>query len=390
MVSIGNGAKMIDWIELVFYCSCVMIFFAYFGYPLSLFFLLLGRRKATVTEPARPSVSFIITAYNEEERIAQKLHNTLQLIYPEGALQIVVASDGSTDKTNSIVREFADQGVHLLALETRGGKENAQQRAVAMASGEVLVFSDVATILDPGGLKQIVSHFGDDSIGCVSSEDRVLDKEGHVCGEGVYVRYEMWLRRLESRLNSLVGLSGSFFAARKEVCQDFSADMQSDFRTLLNCVRLGYRGICDPLARGYYMSIDDEKKEFERKVRTVLRGLTVFFNNLDLLNILKYGLFSYQYVAHKLLRWLVPLFMVLAFVTNSTLALGGSLFWLVLLAGQLCFYLLAGLGVMSLRLRKNVVVKIPLFFTMANLAILCAWGRYLRGDRLVMWAPSRR
>ena len=130
-------------------------------------------------------------------------------------MQVLVASDGSTDATNAIVRSYADRGVELLDVVYRAGKENAQKEAVQYARGDVIVFSDVATILEPRGLLEIVANFADPSVGCVSSEDRLIGQDGKPSGEGFYVRYEMWLRRLESEVHSLVGLSGSFFAARK-------------------------------------------------------------------------------------------------------------------------------------------------------------------------------
>ena len=215
---------------------------------------------------------------------------------------------------------YQEKGVELHAIPERGGKENAQKEAIKKSRGDILVFTDVATILDPTGVEQIVSNFADPCVGCVSSEDQVIGKDGKPSGEGFYVRYEMWLRRLESRVNSLVGLSGSFFAARKTVCQDLSEDLDSDFRILLTSVKNGLRGVSDPLAIGYYRDISDQKREFERKVRTVLRGLTVFFKNTEYLNVFEYGIFSYQYFCHKLLRWLVPLFLITAFISLVILA----------------------------------------------------------------------
>jgi hypothetical protein len=153
----------------------------------------------------------------------------------------------------------------------------------------------------------------------------------------------MWLRRLESSVNSLVGMSGSFFAARKEVCRDFSGEVQSDFRTLLSSIKQGLRGVTDPLSVGYYLDLSDEKREFDRKVRTVVRGLTVFWRHTGLLNPFRYGLFAYQYFCHKLLRWLVPFFLVLAFVSNALLASSSPLFT-ALFAGQLMFYGIAVFG----------------------------------------------
>ena len=370
-----------------FWLFLFLVFYAYFGYPVSLLLLKAVRRKKVLKGSCGSSVTLIITAFNEEKRIREKLENSLALEYDVGKLQILVASDGSTDDTNEIVQSYADRGVELLEVVNRGGKENAQKEAVGYARGDVIVFSDVATILEPRGLREIVSNFADSSVGCVSSEDRLISQDGKPAGEGFYVKYEMWLRRLESEVNSLVGLSGSFFAARREVCQDFSGDVQSDFRTLLSSMKLGLRGVSDPEAIGSYLDIADEKREFERKVRTVLRGLTVFFKHLEFLNVFKYGLFSYQFFCHKLLRWLVPFFLVGALVSNILLAQSSWLYAL-LLAGQVLFYGIALYGWFTRSL--SGVLKIPMFFLVVNAAIAVAWWQYVTGKRVVLWTPSER
>lgn len=372
--------------ELLFAVSLFMVFHAYFGYPLT---LLLLRRKPATKAPFEPPATLIITACNEERRIRDKLENTLTLDYPRERLQVLVASDGSTDSTNEIVRSYAPHGIELLAFTERRGKESAQKDAVLHATGEVIVFSDVATRINPSGLKEIIANFSDPSIGCVSSADRVIGRDGKPCGEGFYVRYEMWLRDLESQVNSLVGLSGSFFAARNAVCRDFSGDMQSDFRTVLNSMRLGMRGVSDPDAIGYYQDISDSRREFDRKIRTVIRGLTVFFCNLEFLNPFRYGLFSYQYFCHKLLRWLVPLFLFAAFMANAVLSyhsIGYSMIFLF----HLAFYGIALGGWAAKSTPTHALLKIPVYFVTVNAAIFVAWWRYIRGRRMVMWAPSER
>jgi len=374
-------------ILFLFLAALFATFYAYFGYPVSLLCLRAFKRKPVQREEITPHISFIITAFNEEKRIKEKLDNSLKLVYPREKLQIIVASDGSTDGTNNIVNSFARQGVELLEVKNRGGKENAQKEAVARAKGDILVFSDVATMIDPDGLKKIAANFADPSVGCVSSEDKLLDRDGKPSGEGFYVRYEMWLRRLESSVNSLVGLSGSFFAARKEVCRDFSGEVQSDFRTLLSSIKQGLRGVTDPLSVGYYLDLSDEKREFDRKVRTVVRGLTVFWRHTDLLNPFRYGLFAYQYFCHKLLRWLVPFFLVGAFVSNALLASSSPLFT-ALFAGQLMFYGVAVFGWVRQSLKG--ILKIPMFFLVVNTAIVVAWFQYLTGKRVVLWTPSER
>lgn len=376
-------------VEIAFIGSVFLIFFSYFGYPVIL--LLVGRirgrdvNKAMIT----PAVTIIITVHNEEKRIKDKIDNTLNLDYPKDKLHIVIASDGSNDCTNEIVRGYVDRGVQLLDVPDRRGKENAQKDAVKKAQGDIIVFSDVATLIEKEGLMHLVSNFADPTIGCVSSEDRMVGKDGNPSGERFYVRYEMWLRRLESRAHSLVGLSGSLFAARREICDDFSGEMQSDFRTVLNCVNTGLRSVSDPLVIGSYQDTEDEKREWDRKIRTILRGLTVFFHHVQFLNVFKYGFFSFELFCHKLLRWSVPFLLILIFLSNFALASKSLIYFLLLLA-QVLFYSLGTSGLLKKKLGKKPLIKISVYFLTVNMAIIVAWWRYLRGQRIVAWSPTIR
>lgn len=376
--------------ELIFWLSIGLVVYAYFGYPLLLgaFSLLKARtvRKAEIT----PSVTFIITAYNEESRITHKLDNTLKLTYPRDHLEIIVASDCSSDGTDDLAKSYESRGVKLVRAPQRKGKEAAQKLAVQSSGGEILIFSDVATILPEAAIANIVKNFADPTVGCVSSEDRFIGTEGQLSGEGAYVRYEMLLRSLESRVNSLVGLSGSFFAARSAVCKaQWSEDLQSDFNTLLNSMRMGLRGVADSESVGYYKNIKDEKKEFDRKVRTVLRGISVFMKSWALVNPFRYPVFAWQLISHKLCRWLVPFGMIGAVLSNATLAWSDP-FYRLTLALQIAFYAVAVSGLIWKSLARISLVKMPAFFVMVNASILQAWWRYGAGERLVAWEPSRR
>lgn len=375
--------------ECLLWLSVTFVFYAYAGYPLVLLLLSAIRDRAVRTAPLCPRVAFIITAYNEEKRIHDKLTNTLRLDYPRDRMQIVVASDCSTDGTDDIVRSFQTSGVRLIRSDRKGGKEAAQQLAVESTDGEILVFSDTATILEPQAVSAIVKNFADESVGCVSSVDRFIDGDGMVSGEGAYVHYEMWLRRLETRVNTLVGLSGSFFAARRTVCREWAPDLQSDFNTLLSSVRLGLRGVADPESVGYYHNLLDQRKEYERKVRTVVRGISVFMRSVSLLNPLRYHLFAWQLFSHKLCRWLVPFAMIAALVANGWLALSSPVYRAILVV-QAGFYSLALVYMLSRRVPSVGMLRIPSFFVMVNLSILDAWMRYFRGERIVSWTPSKR
>lgn len=377
-------------LEILFWVSLGLMGYAYMGYPLALQ-VLASIRSRPVRKGDEPfSVTFIITAYNEEKRIVEKLDNTLALTYPPANIEILVASDCSSDRTDAIVASYAERGVRLVRAPQRKGKEAAQKLAVHAAGGEILVFSDVATILPEEAVRNIVRNFHDASVGCVSSVDRFVDQDGRPSGEGAYVKYEMFLRALESRVNSLVGLSGSFFAARSTVCkQAWSEDLQSDFNTVLNSMRMGLRGVADPDSIGYYKNIADERKEFDRKVRTVLRGISVFMKSLSLVNPFAHALFAWQLVSHKLCRWLVPFEMLTAFVANALLAPASAIYQ-GLFCAQVLFYGIALCGLLIRPLQQLSVIRLPAFFLLVNASILKAWMRYWSGERLVVWEPSKR
>jgi cellulose synthase/poly-beta-1,6-N-acetylglucosamine synthase-like glycosyltransferase len=376
--------------EIVLWLSVMLIAYAYAGYPLALAVAALVRTRPVAKGDVSPAVTIIITAYNEERRIAAKLENTLKLVYPRDNLEILVASDSSSDRTDEIVNSYRARGIRLVRAPLRKGKEAAQKLAVAEARGQILVFSDVATILPENAVANIVKNFSDPTVGCVSSVDRFLDQDGRVSGEGTYVRYEMFLRSLETRVNSLVGLSGSFFAARSEVCKGaWSDDLQSDFNTVLNSVRKGLRGVADPDSIGYYKNIANERKEYERKVRTVLRGISVFMRSLALVNPLRHFVFAWQLLSHKLCRWLVPFAMIAALISNGLLALS-SRWYAALFLIQILFYSVALGGVFWNPLLRVPIVRMLAFFLLVNASILEAWIRYWSGQRLVTWEPSKR
>jgi len=367
----------------VFWTSALLVVFAYAGYPLVLALIARVRSRPVTRRPIQPEVTFVITAHNEERRLADKLRNTIALDYPRERLEIIVASDCSTDGTDAIARSFGDR-VRLVRAPERRGKEAAQQLAVDASGGAVLVFSDVATAIAPDAVSSIVANFADPTVGCVSSVDRFVDADGRTSGEGAYVRYEMFLRMLETRVNSLVGLSGSFFAARRDVCQRWSPDRQSDFSTLLNAIELGYRGVLDPHTAGYYHNIADDRRESARKVRTVVRGIAVLARNLRMLNPFRYGLFACQLASHKLCRWLVPFAMIAAL--TSSMMLVASPFYRAALAAQAAFYVAALVGIRT----GAPSLRIPAYFVRSNAAILTAWFHFIRGERMTTWTPSER
>ena len=377
--------------EALFYIFLLLCSYSYFIYP-----LILKALPARLHGPAHlgdtadmPSLSLIITVHNEEGRIREKLENTLALDYPRDRLEIIVASDFSVDATDNIVESYAPQGVRLVRADQRKGKEYAQLCAIREAAGEILVFSDVATTIPPDAFRKLASAFIDERVGALSSEDRFISQDERVAGEGAYVKYEMWLRRLESDRAGLVGLSGSFFAARREVCADWDIYSPSDFNTALNCAKQGLVAVTASEVVGIYQDVKDTGLEFRRKVRTVIRGLTAIVRHPEVLNPFRMGLFAFQVWSHKIMRWAVPWFMLgFALVTLLLQAQGGI--YQAALVAQLVFYGIALLGWISERARENSAVRIIFFFVQTNLALAQAVASFLVGKRMTVWTPSRR
>lgn len=373
----------------VFWILLFSVFYTYFGYAALLFLISLIRKRSVQKKDITPSVSIIIAVHNEEKIIKRKIENTLSLDYPREKLEIIVVSDCSTDSTEQMVSQFEKSGVRLFSVKPREGKHYAQAVGIDQAKGEIMAFTDAASILEKNALLNMVKNFADPKVGCVTSEDRVLSKEGLKSEEGAYVKFEMILRRLESRVCSVVGLSGSFFAVRRQLSRHWPLRYSSDFILALRCIANGYRAINDSTSIHHYRAVPSSKGEFKRKVRTVCRGLAVLFNNLRILNVFRFGFFSFEIFSHKLCRWLVPFFLFSVFLTNLCLV-NKSDFYQFSLIAQILFYLIAGVAFLFPDLNKIRIFRIASFFCMVNLSILVAWFEIIGGETHYVWEPSRR
>ncbi|MEQ8206575.1 MAG: glycosyltransferase family 2 protein [Woeseia sp.] len=377
--------------EALFWVSFLAVFYTYFGYPLILMLLGAFLRRgaddagADTTAVGDYSITVLIPAHNEASVIGAKIENTLAIQYP-GAMQLVVVSDGSVDGTGDIVRKFeSDPRLCFIDLPERKGKGNALNQGIAAASGDIVVFSDASIILDDDALIEIIRPFANDRIGCVSGEDMI---EGGA-SEGLYGRYELYLRNQESRVGSIVGASGSFYAQRRAIVPEFPEGIAPDLLSVLHTVTQGYRAISCPAARGYMTAVADSRDEFQRKVRTVIRGMTAIFKRKALLNPFRYPVFSLFLLSHKVLRWCVPFFLIGMLLTSALLL--PSPLYSVALVGQLIFY---GIAIVAWqregKVEPSMLSKVALFFSISNVAIFIAWIRYLRGVRQEIWTPSRR
>ncbi len=377
--------------EALFWLCVIAATYSYFWYPALL--LLLPPRKGDASVPTIPvrKVAIVIAARNEASKIAGKMDNTLALEAAGIELDLMVASDASDDATDAIVLEYAGKGIRLIRSPVRKGKEHAQELAIASTDADVIVFTDAGTILPKDALTHLLDAFRDPTVGAVSSVDRFITADGTLQGEGAYVRYEMWLRDLETRFHSLVGLSGSFFAARREVCQRWDNRVQSDFGTALSCVQIGMRAVSDRRVIGYYKNITDNRKEYQRKVRTVTRGMGSLRIRAEVLNVARYGRFSFEVFSHKVMRWATPWFLLGAIGINAALAFQDSHpVYRLLLVLQLALYLSPLASRIAPGLRKIGLARIGIYFVEVNVAILHAALLTLSGRTILTWEPSKR
>lgn len=374
--------------EVLFWISVGGVLYPYLGYPILLAALnaLRARRDSPNGEVwPLPSVSVIVPVHNEEAAIERKVQNTASLRYPEDRLQVVFVSDGSTDQTVPRLRAAAAPAMTVIELPARRGKAAALNAGLQAAKHDILVFTDAAIDLDPDSLRNIVRQFRDPQIGCISGEDRIAGAGG----EAWYGRYELFLRRRESGLDSIVGASGSFYAQRRSLCAPFVEGMAPDFLSVLRTVEQGFRAVSEPTATGTMASVKETKREFDRKVRTLIRGMTTLFAHAHLMNPLRFGLFSFELVSHKVMRWLVPFFLVGGLL--SSLALLDSPVYLAAFAVQAALYCTACAALAQWGgIHRTFVGKAALYFATVNAAALVAWVRYTRGVRQELWDPSRR
>jgi cellulose synthase/poly-beta-1,6-N-acetylglucosamine synthase-like glycosyltransferase len=372
------------WAVAAFWCAAAAVLYPYLGYPLALalWARLRPRPDGRRGDAELPAISMIVPVHNEAARLERKIANIEQLQYPADRLDVLFVSDGSTDGTVELLERRMGPSMRLIALPARGGKAAGLNAGLAAARHEILVFTDAAIDLEPGSVERLVRRFADPAIGCVSGEDRIADAGG----EGLYGRYELLLRRLETAVHSIVGASGSFYAQRKAICRPFTEGMAPDFLSVLRTVEAGYRAVSAEDAVGTMTSLSDPRREYERKVRTLIRGMTTLFAHARLLNPVRYGAFAFVLWSHKIMRWAAPFF--LAVTLLAPLALLDRPFYLLAFVAQVVFYLLAGAAARGLP--AGLPGRIAVYFVHVHAALVAAWVQYGRGVRQEIWTPSQR
>ena len=377
--------------QIIFWLSVAALFYVYVGYPVLVYLVSLAFPKKIKRAAFEPQVTILITAYNEEKAIRQKLENTLKIDYPQAKLEILVASDGSTDKTDEIVKEYASKGVRLFRQEGRVGKTVTQNNAVEKATGEIILFSDATTDYKPDVLREILPNFADAGIGCVAGKLVYVDNSASNVGKGAqkYWNYETFIKESESRACSLIGASGCLYAVRKAAYRPMYAEACSDFLICTVLYEQGLRSVYEPRAVCTEDTNRQTDKEMQMRVRVISQTFTDLWRNRKMLNPLKSGFYAVELVSHKVLRYAVPLFLLLIFVSNAVLLLRVPFFEIIFLL-QTAFYLLAFIGWAFEKMGARIgVFAIPHYFVLANLASVFGFYKFLRGERYATWEPIR-
>ncbi|HCN27246.1 MAG TPA: glycosyltransferase family 2 protein [Verrucomicrobiales bacterium] len=379
-------------VETGFWIGLGLVVYIYAGYPVIVFLLarLIGHdaRKADI----EPTVTVLIAAFNEEREIERTVINKLSQDYPPDRLEVIVISDGSTDRTDEIVEKLArgnESRVKFLRQEPRQGKTQALNWAVAHASGSILVFSDANSIYAPDAIRRLVRGFADSAVGYVTGKMIYTNPDGAGIGEGsgAYMRYENLLRMLESRLNSVVGVDGGIDAVRRELYMPMRPDQLPDFVLPLNVVEQGKRVVYEPDAILCEPALAAAADEFRMRVRVSLRALWALHDKRNLLDPLRDPLFAWQLFSHKVLRYgaFVPL--VGLFVCNAAV-IGKHPFYFGFFVLQLLAYGFAILGHWLNRF-SAVPSKLlaPYYFVILNVACAVALWKFMNRQKMVLWKP---
>jgi cellulose synthase/poly-beta-1,6-N-acetylglucosamine synthase-like glycosyltransferase len=374
--------------NIILWVSIVLIVYPYLIYPLVIYVLGLMWPRNVKSAANVPFITILIPAYNEVDCIGATIQNKLDQGYPADKLQIIVISDGSTDGTDEVVQSFTERGVTLLRREGREGKAAALNAAVKLAKGDIIVFSDANTLFGPQALHHIAESFADPDIGYLTGSMGFLE-DGNLSAAGVsaYMRYENMVRKLETRVGSIIGSNGGVDAIRKELYVDIPPSLITDFVLPLSVMAGGHRVIFNPAVTAFEEPNNEIASEFRMRVRVALRALQGLGYMRRLFNPVRYPLASFCLVSHKVLRYFGFVFMVSAMASNIALV-SAALLYQVLLLLQIAAYGLAMLGLVEKLpgLLKKVTV-VPSYLLMSNVAFSIAVFRYVRGDTMAVWRP---
>jgi cellulose synthase/poly-beta-1,6-N-acetylglucosamine synthase-like glycosyltransferase len=391
-------------LKILFWLLAFIVVYTYVGYGILLYAIIKIRRlfkigkKATADVNYQPDVTLFISAYNEKDYVTGKMKNSLELDYPKDKLHIVWVTDGSDDGTPEMLKQYSNVTVHH--LPERNGKISAMNRGMKFVQTPIVIFSDANTMLGNESIQRIVNLFATPTVGCVSGEKRIINKETDAAsgaGEGLYWKYESALKKWDAELYSVVGAAGELFAIRTELYKDVEKDtLLDDFVISLRVAQDGYTIQYDPEAYAIETASANVKEELKRKIRISAGGIQSVVRLRSLLNIFKYGTLSFQYISHRVLRWtltpacllvLIPLGLTLAFNEGLlNFGLYSTLFWL-----QLLFYIAALTGwFLENRSTRIKALFVPYYFFIMNLSVVLGFFRYMKKSQSVNWERAKR
>jgi cellulose synthase/poly-beta-1,6-N-acetylglucosamine synthase-like glycosyltransferase len=377
-------------IVIFFWTCCALLAYVYVLYPALVAALATRYGKPVRRGDALPSVTIIVTVFNEEKCIRAKLDNLAELNYPPELIDVVVASDGSSDSTEAIARRHDRLPVKVLRIEGRQGKTVCQNTAASLATREILIFTDATTRLHPNAVRRLVESFADPSVGCVAGRLHYVTEVDNLtgCGGRAYWGYELDLRAGESLLGSLIGVSGCLYAVRRNAYRAIQPHLISDFVIAMRMREQQLRTVLAADAVCFEETLDQGQHELAMRIRVAVRSLNALIGERQFLNPLKYGCFAWQLWSHKVLRYAAPLFWLGALGAN--LALAADTPYLILLLSQCALVATGAIGFLLRGAQRDLgFFSRPYYFLLTNIASLVATLRYLQGERMVTWKPIR-
>ncbi|MBC7904928.1 MAG: glycosyltransferase family 2 protein [Gemmatimonadaceae bacterium] len=391
---------MVVFLEICFWLFLFIVFYTYFGYGILVYIInkVSGKGKKHAERGKvefQPVVALVVAAYNEEDYIEDKIKNTLEIDYPAEKLKIYFVTDGSDDSTASIVARYPQ--ITLLHQPERRGKASAMNRAMQIIQEPFVIFCDANTMLNRSCVTEMVRPYADSRVGAVAGEKKIFQvKEGKAAsaGEGIYWKYESFLKKQDSILYSVVGAAGELFSVRKELYEPVEKGVIiEDFVLSLRICERGYVVKYAPEAFAVETASASVKDEQKRKVRICAGGFQAMAMLKGLFNIRKHGVLTFQYISHRVLRWsLTPVCLVLLLPVNAALVLlRAGWVYDIMMAGQLFFYVLALTGWFFAN--RNIKVKslyIPYYFLFMNISVFMGFRRYLAGKQSVLWEKAAR
>ncbi|MCF8332342.1 MAG: glycosyltransferase family 2 protein [Bacteroidales bacterium] len=391
-------------LKVIFWILIFIVFYAYIGYGLLLYILVrmkrlvAGKNQVSQDGTYEPEVTLLITAFNEQDFIEQKVKNSRALKYPSEKMKIVWCTDGSDDGTPELLRKY--DNITVFHKNERKGKIHAMNRAAQLVDTPIIIFSDANTDLGKDSVRRIVNMFADPKVGCVSGEKRIYSKaedSAAGAGEGLYWKYESMLKRWDSELYSVVGAAGELFAVRNELFEDVEPDtLLDDLIISLRIAMKGYTIQYDPEAYAIENASANLKEELKRKVRIAAGGIQSVVRLTPLLNVFKYKTLSFQYISHRVLRWVIaPPALLLIFLFNLIIAthygLFSGSFYVILFWLQVLFYLMSLLGwYLGNKQIKLKILFVPYYFFIMNYAMFLGFSRYIKKQQQITWERAQR